>query len=720
MLLNPRLMLLIFILLLTAEIPAPAQSRQADSLYQLIRNHPRQDTTLVRLLYNYSVACLAVYPDSGFRYNEKSLNLAMRLNDQYGIIRSLGLVGRKHMMRGEHDSALMFYRKSFDLAKRVVNSEYKIKNSLNLGLIYRTLGINDSALYYMEIGLQYAREVKNDQLTARALSELGTIHSVTGDFMKAITLQMEAMEIYERNNLKADQMIAHVRLGNLFSKLGNFSQSKTHYLKSLALNGPNGDRNIEMDVTQNLGLLYQQVKKEPDSALFYLGKAQLMAEKAGNTPTLLSIWVNTGNVYYDLADYRKAVEYYQKAYHSPIIQSRNYEMAAVKVNLGSSWLNLGEMDKAEKLLREGLALADAGNFTEFQKIACLSLADFSKKRGDYRAAYTFARRSMLLNDSITSRDLKDHVLEVQFGYEMEKMENRNALLAKQNELHEQTILKQRILVISSLVVLILIIVLLFVILRSRRRLNVLIKKLDEQNVQLQEAILTKDKFFSIIAHDLKSPFSGLLGLLDMLDEDAPELDESSRREMIHSLRRTSHNTYNLLENLLEWSRMHRGIITYEPRKIALREVVDHVFRVLESRAAIKSQSLINEIETVTEVYADKNIISALLINLVNNGIKFTPQNGSIRVYTVSQNGKLKICVEDTGVGIEEENIPKLFRIDVSYQRQGTEREPGTGLGLIMCKEYLSLMGETISVSSQVGKGTTISFTVTPAQNEGPN
>jgi signal transduction histidine kinase len=183
--------------------------------------------------------------------------------------------------------------------------------------------------------------------------------------------------------------------------------------------------------------------------------------------------------------------------------------------------------------------------------------------------------------------------------------------------------------------------------------------------------------------------------------------------MIHSLRRTSHNTYNLLENLLDWSRIHRGTIAYEPQDIALREIVDHVFRILESRAATKSQSLINEVEPKTTVYTDKNIVSALLINMVNNGIKFTPQNGSVRVFTLPQNEKLKICVEDTGMGIEEEDIPKLFRIDVSCQRKGTENEPGTGLGLIMCKEYLNLMGETISVSSRVGQGTTISFTVTP-------
>ncbi len=720
MLHNPRLILLIFVLFLTAEIPAPAQSRQADSLYLLIRNHTGQDTTLVRLYYHYSLAILPVSPESCFRYNEKALSLAVRLKDQYSVIRSLGLIARKHMMRGEYDSALSFYRKSFDLAKKAGNSEYKIKNLLNIGLIYRTLGLNDSVRFYMEAGLQYAREYKNDQMTARALSELGTIYSITGDFIKAITLHMEAMEIYERNNLKADQMVAHVRLGNLFNKLGNFSRSKAHYMKSLALNGPDGDRNIEMDVIQNLGLLYQQVKKDPDSALIFLRKALRMAENAGNLSSLLSIWVNTGNVYFDLADYRKAVEYYIKAYQSPIILARKYELAAVKVNLGTSWLNLGEMEKAENLLREGLALADTGNFTEFQKIACLSLATLSEKRGDYREAYKYARRSILLNDSISSRDMKDLVLEVQFRYEMEKMENQNALLAKQNELHGQTILKQRILVISSLVVLALIILLLAVILRSRRKQNALIRKLDEQNVQLQEAILTRDKFFSILAHDLKSPFSGLLGLLDMLDEDAPELDESSRREMIHSLRRTSHNTYNLLENLLEWSRMHRGIINYEPRDIALCEVVDHVFRILESRAAIKSQSLVNEVEPGTRVHTDKNIISALLINLVNNGIKFTPRNGTIRVFTRTPNDKLMICVEDTGVGIEEEDIPKLFRIDVSYQRQGTEREPGTGLGLIMCREYITLMGESIFVSSQVGKGTTISFTVTPAQNEGPS
>jgi signal transduction histidine kinase len=374
------------------------------------------------------------------------------------------------------------------------------------------------------------------------------------------------------------------------------------------------------------------------------------------------------------------------------------------------------LSKADDLLGKGIILAEKGHFTEFQKIACESLASLAGKKGDFKKAYNYLLQATILHDSIFSQDLKDRIMEVSHQYELERVEVSNKLLVKENEIKEQVIFKQRLMFAGSIIVILLIIILMLVILKSRKKQNALIKKLDEQNSELQNLNQTKDKFFSIVAHDLRSPFGALMGLLNELDESYEEYDEDSRRNMIRSLRKSSLNTYNLLVNLLDWSRSQRERIENRAENVNFTEIVEDVFQTLQTRASMKSHTLRNDTDEGTRIFADPQIMRSLLINLVNNGIKFTPKSGQIRVYAIPDGKFVKVYVEDSGTGIPEQEIPNLFRIDASYQRSGTDKEPGTGLGLIMCKEYVSILGGDISVESIVGKGTTFCFSVPKSEN----
>ena len=244
------------------------------------------------------------------------------------------------------------------------------------------------------------------------------------------------------------------------------------------------------------------------------------------------------------------------------------------------------------------------------------------------------------------------------------------------------------------------------------------RKLDTRNQSLRELNQTKDKFFSIIAHDLRSPFTGLITLLDELDEGWDDFNEEARRKIIHVLKQSSNNTYNLLVNLLEWAHLQQEKIVNHADNVLLEPLVDEVFDTLRTRAGMKSHTLLKEIPPDQKVFADPRIVRAILINLVNNGIKFTPSDGTITVRSVPDHKTTEIIVEDNGIGIPEKEISRLFRIDTSYQRYGTEKEPGTGLGLIMCREYVKLLGSDIGIKSTEGKGTTFFFTLPLSANEG--
>jgi signal transduction histidine kinase len=256
-----------------------------------------------------------------------------------------------------------------------------------------------------------------------------------------------------------------------------------------------------------------------------------------------------------------------------------------------------------------------------------------------------------------------------------------------------------------------------------RETNVLLKerqmKVEEQakelikiNNQLKETVATKDKFFSIISHDLKNPMAALMGLSEVMYKDYSLLDEKQKNNMVKGIYGSSKNAYNLLDNLLIWSRMQTGGINYNPEKINLHKLINETGNLLESMRAGKNIELDLSIDLNLEVYADKYMLSSVVNNLLSNAIKFTPVGGIIRISSVlKENGYIKICISDSGTGIPQENISRLFRIDQSYSSKGTNDEKGTGLGLLLCKEFVEQNGGTIWVESEPGKGSQFFFTV---------
>ena len=699
-------------LIILAQITlAGAQNPRADSIFLLITKHPGEDTIRAKLLFEYATASYPANTDSTFKYSDLGYQLSKKLNYKYGIMRGLNGHALKLWRTNQFDKALQLYHKALNIAIIIKDSEFQIKIQNNLGILYQTTGLLDSSRKYLERSVELARLHGEDRMQAKGLSDLGSVLGMKGDYLQAVKYLLQALAIYETMGSQNDIVVTHIRLGNQYSKIQDFRKSRDEYFFAKRLNDSLKNARNELNILLNLGLLYEHVKKDIDSARFYLLSGYVMAKKLMVEDVMLTTIINLGNSYFSEKNFKKALEFYVEAYNSPLLNGRLYEQTAVLINLGSVYMNLGKPREAEKLLTDGLALAVENKFIEFQQIGYESLSLLASKQKKYDLAYKFLLRSTELNDSIASKELKEQVADVQFKYELEKKETQNRLLVKENELKAQVIFRQKLMVSGSLVILALIIILLLVILRSRNKQKTLNQKLDEQNQTLTDLNKTKDKFFSIVAHDLRSPFNALMALLTELDESYEEFDEESRHKIIHLLKQSSFHTYNLLENLLDWAQAQRERIENRAENVNLSEIVEEVFSTLQTRASLKSQFLENQVSPEVRIYADPQIIRALLINIVNNGIKFTPGSGVIKVYSRTSGNFIQVCVEDSGIGIPEKEIPNLFRIDSSFKRSGTEKEPGTGLGLIMCKEYVNILGGEISVSSAEGKGTTMCFTV---------
>jgi len=236
-------------------------------------------------------------------------------------------------------------------------------------------------------------------------------------------------------------------------------------------------------------------------------------------------------------------------------------------------------------------------------------------------------------------------------------------------------------------------------------------QLTKQTEELTELNATKDKFFSIIAHDLKNPFNTILGFTNVLLTNFQEFDTDEILKYLNIIDNSSKHAFTLLENLLLWARTQTGTIDFHPEVIDLQSSVIDIIALLDNQAKKKYISIINNIEDRCFAYADKNMIETILRNLLTNAIKFTPKNGSVVVSITDQNDQIEISVRDTGVGIAKDDMEYIFRIDRKTTTLGTEKEKGTGLGLVLCKEFVEKHGGKISVESEFGIGSTFKFTI---------
>lgn len=242
--------------------------------------------------------------------------------------------------------------------------------------------------------------------------------------------------------------------------------------------------------------------------------------------------------------------------------------------------------------------------------------------------------------------------------------------------------------------------------------NRLVEELTETKIQLELANNAKDKFFSIIAHDLKNPLGSFRSMLELIVEEYDDFSEKERIEFLQMMKASSNQVYALLENLLEWSRSQRGMITFNPEKIDLGMLLQNSMTVLHLQADKKYIEMVNNIPHGTKVFADVNSISTVFRNLISNAIKFTENKGLIIVSIKEANDKfVTVSVKDNGIGMSEEMLSKIFNIEESKSSKGTSNETGTGLGLILCKEFIEKNGGKIWVESAEGTGTCFYFTL---------
>ena len=714
-----RINTLITLFLLVIAQLVHGQKSQKDSLYKAISTSNTESERMHAMVL-FAAELIPQDMDSARHLISSAAGLAHK-DDGIEIADYYNTLGIYYWYKGEIDSAIQSF---LPITKMEASPEMLMRLARannNIGSLFNRLQQPDSAHKYLHEALRIDSERGNKPGVAKTHYDLSVMYYRLGKIELALKYQLESIKINEDQNDTMRLIHGYNVLGNIYSSLEKNDKAIETYLKVIELDQANTQTSQSATVYNNISAIFCNDPQTFEEAIAYANKGLELATKQNDHLLIAILHTNIAAAYMSIQKPENSIPVLHNALKHMAEEKSLKEMDGVYLTLAQAHLRLGNIDSAYLYGRRSLVLSAPAKHTNRQRQALYLLFQADSTVGNFASALDHYQQSIALRDSMWNIENRNRISELQIIYETEQKEAANQLLAEQNYLNRKIIRSQKILIFLSVSILAMTIIIL---LRERwAKKKILIKneeilkqkeEINKKNAILTELNSTKDKFFSIISHDLKGPFSSLVNLLQVLSEEYDQMQDDGKRHIIKLLHENSTNTFNLLVNLLDWSRAQTGAIENKPERVDLHAITNKVFNYLETRARQKKHNLLNEVPDFSFAFVDPQLLQSVLINLVNNAIKFSEPENIIRLTAIKSNSNWKVCVLDNGIGIPKDKISLLFRLDSNFKRPGTEKEPGTGLGLVMAKEFLQLIGGSITVESEPGKGSVFCITLPSA------
>lgn len=566
----------------------------------------------------------------------------------------------------------------------------------------------DNTIKYCNQALIYSQKINNDVQTGTAYANLGTAYQTKLDYAQALKNLHKALETIKKTDDKTTLIRVYNNIGLIYIDLKKHKQGINYYNKAIKLaHETNNERLISL-LFNNIGDINLQ-KKEYKKALNYFYRALIINKKLEYTRGIGINLTNIGICYINIKNYEKGIEMLNKSIVSYDNTSNLYN-SYNKYELGKAYYLMSQderyINEKENYIDKSISVLDTV-LTEFKKYNSLKdiqetnlyLSKGNKAKGNFELALDYFEKYSNVKDSVFSKESEKKFANLEF---QRQIDLRDQQIEIQTLKINSDARKVYLLVTISIAVAVLLGLFLFLYI-SKRRNNELLK---EKNSIITNINFQKDKFYAIIAHDLRGPFNGFLGLTELLAEDINDMSNDEIKFASTNMRSSAKNLLALLENLLEWTRMEQNTVPFDPDDHPLRDTVLNSIITLHDIAAKKEIKIDTQIPSDQTVFADKNMFQGIIRNIVLNALKFTPKQGSVLIKTKESNAHLIISVQDSGIGMPQSLINDLFKLDAKISRIGTDNEPSTGLGLILCKEFIEKHNGKIWVESEEGKGST--------------
>ncbi len=576
----------------------------------------------------------------------------------------------------DSQKALAYGLEAEKLAEKLNYTKGLMKAKSHLAWIYYRRDDTQNSFSYAKQALQMAKELGDIEEQINNLNTIGTTYSDQKEYDLAITYLRKAVELSS---------------SDIFP-----------YLYSRSYN--------------NLAYAYIE-KNELDSAYLYTEKA-LSIGKNNNLPYTVGFAMrNLGDIHAKRQEYEKALDMYQKAVDFAKEYENTFMLISTYTKIAFVYLQTNQDNLALTYLSKSIEIGKNYYFPYELHAAYKLMSDLYRKKGDIAKAFEYQTLYILLRDSIYNIEKQTYLIENEFSKKEKQM------LIEENNLKQSEIIKKDMWLIVAVSLLLLAKMFAFLFFKNMKQKkrayrivvqqhNEILKqneKIKSQAEHLQRLNDTKDKILAIISHDFRSPLANLQNLLDLFENQ--NISGKDILFITKELRKNISNVQNALDNLLHWAYSQINGLQTQKKVFDIQKVIQELNQFFEPDLFKKKIKLSCQISPDTLVYADQDQVRLILRNLIANAIKFTPQNGEITIFAEEKQKERFVCVSDTGVGMSQEKVQTLFDINKSTSTKGTEGEKGTGLGLLLCKDFVEKNGGRIWAESQIGEGSTFHFTL---------
>lgn len=678
---------------------------RVDSLRLLIEQDKVGDSLKMEALNNLGLEMRPTRPSKALEYSKKALAIAEDLDYPVITAKILTDIGHLYWRLGDFNMSFDFLLEARHIFQRENNLAGYARTLNHIGILLSEQGHYDNGLEYYYRALNIFEEIDSIAYTASVLNNIGFNYQHQHDYDLAEEYHMRSLAISEENNIEPGVAFSLTNLGSVSQDRGKYEEALAYYEASLEIRERYPDIRNQAATHRNIGYLY-----------------------------------------YEMGDYSKALEELELARALFEEVSDNNGLARVYNNLGDVYVALDHLLRAQNYYYRSLSIAERIDLPSVISKNLLSLGQLMAMKNDYTSAYRYQEKYLVIQDSIYDEESKRRAIEIQLLYDRERKDSEIEILRKTNQISTLNLEKQRMFNIFLLLFIIIILVLLLVIyyrfLETRRtnrmlesqkeqitqynkqlhdlndKLLIQKQKMEELNNKLKKSEKhlisvnkTKDKFFSIISHDLRNPFASIVSFSRILKRDIQNLSKEELQQLTVELDKSVLKINSLLENLLQWSRTQTGKIKYEPEYFELKDIIRDNVNIFSVTAREKNIEISDKVPDNLVVWGDVNMTNTIIRNLLSNALKYSYPGCRVVLSSRKLNGMIEISVSDDGIGISEEDQKKLFRVDSLYTTYGTQDEKGSGLGLLLCKEFVNKQGGDIYTESKKGEGSVFSFTI---------
>jgi len=565
----------------------------------------------------------------------------------------------------------------------------------------------------------------------QATTSLGWIYFRRGDYVKALEYTIDALKISER--IGDPVGIAHSlnNLAAIYNEEKQYDQSLKHLKRALRIAKQHGDPKTIARSLNNLGLLYLMAFHKLDSCQAYATEALMVSEKHSDEYNGAHSNKILGDLHFERDDSQKALTYYFRTLALSDGVSNSLKVETWN-KIAETYIRQHKLAEAIPILTKNLEVSKKYSYRDELARSYQLLSELYQEQGKLSYSLESLRRYTALHDSIYNEHNGMQLATLQSQFDLDLKQAQIELLTKDTQLNKKEISQQRIQLyatIGGLIGILLITFLLFYVNRKVSQSNVLLEhqkdalarknsevelksmELRLQAEQLAQLNATKDKLFSIIGHDFRGPLNRLKGMLELVENR--NISQQQFASIATALKSNLDSVSTTLENLLHWSLAQLQGIQTNPVKINLQAMVEEHVALYSELAKAKNVRLENEISDLLAL-ADEDHTRVVLRNLINNAIKFSRPDGVVKISCQDEGSFVKIQVADTGVGIEPDQLRSLLLKEKVPSTKGTHHERGAGIGLMLCQEFVENNGGSLSVASELGKGSVFSFTLKAA------